>query len=91
MLTFLKDSPFPFYCERCGLVEANTALNVPVCPSSGAHRSCSTAAPPVSVLHPNERPVLEGPWSFGACATENLCPACKKMTLVFHEPSVFFD
>jgi Zn finger protein HypA/HybF involved in hydrogenase expression len=90
MSTQLQDSRFPFYCKHCGLVEVNTALTSPVCPNCGTADIAQYGRPPVSVVHSHKYPVLQNS-SFEAGATENLCPRCQEMTLIFHPASVQVD
>lgn len=74
MSDFLENAPFPFYCERCGLVEANTAQRPIVCPTCGRTDIHQYGEPPVSAVRTNASPVLQN-FSFEAFSTKNLCPA----------------
>jgi len=96
MFNFPEYWPFPFYCKRCGLVEVNTAKSTPanptkpVCPKCGDADINQYGLPPVSEISPSKNPALSTWLGIDSC-TRNFCPACKKMTLVFHSPSIFFD
>jgi hypothetical protein len=57
--TFQKNCAFPYYCQRCGLVEANTRLKVPVCPSCCSGDIQRYGLPPVSVIPKEESPVIQ--------------------------------
>ena len=82
MSCHLEDSRFPFYCAHCGLVEVDTALDRPICPHCGTADIAQYGKPPVSVVHSRKYP--ESPTYPPDCtAVENLCPACKRMTLIF--------
>jgi len=88
--THLERASFPFYCEQCGLIGPNTAEDPIVCPSCRSAKVRQYGAPPVSIIAGKTGPVLE--WaSFEAFATENFCPACKHMTLVFGRARRFFS
>jgi len=81
MSCHLEDTRFPFYCAHCGLVEVNTALDVPVCPRCGTADIAQYGKPPVSVVPSHKYPAA--PTYSLAGSADNLCPACKKMTLIF--------
>jgi hypothetical protein len=90
MADYTENAPFPFYCERCGLVEVNTALEIRTCPSCGNTDVHQYGQPPASRPGDDKRHALQN-FSFTAPATGNLCPKCKKMTLVFSECTDLFD
>ncbi len=96
MRGFRKVSYFPHYCENCGLVEVNIAKSeakgiVPPCPKCGNNdlHEYGTATACVPVV--NNQVALD--WgTYHAMEKGNLCPKCKKMTLVFDRmPSILFD
>jgi len=82
MSSYLKDSPFPFYCRNCGLVEANTALGTPICPKCRTTEILQYGKPSVSSVPKDGYTVLQN-FDFEAYPEGNLCPKCKGMTLVF--------
>jgi len=90
MRSFQTNAPFPFYCKRCGLVGANTAMKPVVCPTCASSDIQQYGKPPISVIDPHAHAVLQN-FSFEAFAEGNLCPACKKMTLVFDAAGTRFD
>lgn len=90
MRDFREKAPFPFYCERCGLVSINAASEPRVCPTCRSAEVHQYRKPPVSEVDPAAYPVVQH-FSFKANASGNLCPACKQMTLVFHWASLLFD
>jgi RNA polymerase subunit RPABC4/transcription elongation factor Spt4 len=90
MSDFQTNAPFPFYCERCGLVCANTAKKPIVCPTCASKTVHQYGRPPISVIDPNAHVVLQD-FAFTAYAKDNLCPACKNMTLVFDPLGLMFD
>jgi hypothetical protein len=90
MSDFTTNSPFPFYCRRCGLISANTANPPIVCPTCSSIDIHQYGKPPISLVDPKAHAVLQD-FAFEAYANGNLCPACKKMTLVFDVASVMFD
>jgi hypothetical protein len=101
---FQEDSRFPFYCQHCGLVEANIAKciaepsaikqdesqNAPVCPHCGSAHIDQYGKPPASIPQKKQTLALQA-WGFRANKEGNLCPSCKEMTLVFHHASILFD
>lgn len=91
MSSYLENEPFPYYCKSCGLVEANTALKNPVCPSCKSTDIHQYGRPPISSIPQTKNwPALQN-FNFSADREGNLCPACKAMTLVFSGPIVLFD
>jgi hypothetical protein len=90
MSDFWTNAPFPFYCKRCGLIGANTAKKPIVCPTCASSDIHQYGKPPISVIDPSAHPVRQNS-SFMAHANGNLCPACKKMTLVFDAAKLMFD
>lgn len=98
MSDFQKESFFPFFCVDCGLISVNIALkknqNKPCCPKCGAKKIHQYGKSPASVLEihdESDTPALQ--WSqYQANPHGNICPACKRMTLVFARmPSILFD
>jgi len=89
-LNFHSFAPFPYYCECCGLVCVNTKAPKPVCPTCGGSDVQIYGTPPISLPIDDEVPVLMN-WPSGVNKEGNLCPACKKMTLIFHHPHALFD
>jgi predicted Zn-ribbon and HTH transcriptional regulator len=87
---FRTNAPFPYYCKRCGLVEANTAKNPVVCPTCSSEDIHQYGKPPVSTEIPGVYAAFEH-FSLKAYEKGNLCPACKKMTLVFDRFGDRFD
>jgi hypothetical protein len=82
---FGKVSYFPHYCENCGLVQVNIAKG------RRGKRACPTCKNPKLHEYGSDTvsTPIEGDWvaltwgEYQANEHGNLCPACKKMTLVF--------
>lgn len=89
-MDFQTNSPFPFYCTYCGLVSVNTARRPYACSGCGASEVTAYGNPPISTVPEKGMPVLMS-FSYEAYAKDNLCPACKKMTLVFDHAKLMFD
>ena len=83
-------SPYPFYCERCGLVEVDETLKVHACPKCGSTNVKKYGEPPISMLDPVEPDVDELPRLKPAFPAQGLCPSCKRMTLVFDGPTLLY-
>lgn len=90
--TFRTICHFPFYCEKCGLVSANTAHETIVCPTCKSANISQYGKPPTS-LPWDEEHFSSGIQAFSYTAPRdgNLCPACKKYSLVFSGPTAIFD
>ena len=96
MYDFHKVSYFPHYCENCGLVEVNIAKSeakgiVPPCPKCGNNDLYEYGKPPVS--GPVEGSELALEWDdYQATESGNLCPVCKRMTMVIdRSATILFD
>ncbi len=92
---FRSKSYFPHYCENCGLVEANIAKaegkgEVPPCPKCGSNDLHEYGTETVyEPMYDNNVALQWG--SYHAMVKGNLCPSCKKMTLIFESsPSILF-
>jgi hypothetical protein len=90
--TFRSICHFPYYCEKCGLVSVNIANETIVCPT------CTSAQVVQYGKHPATLPWDEKDYSsriqafsYEAPRNGNLCPSCKKYSLVFSGPSAIFD
>ena len=93
MRNFREHSRFPYYCQHCGLVEANTAKsppNVPSCPKCENTNIDPYGKPPASSVFDIERPALLAGWG-SVNYKGNLCPSCKQMTLEFHAARLLYD
>lgn len=96
MRDFRTKSYFPHYCATCGLVEVNIAKAeakgvVPPCPKCGNNDlheyGTETACEP---MYDNHVALQWG--TYHAMNKGNLCPACKKMTMVFSSmPTILYD
>ena len=94
MSDFNTVSYFPHYCQNCGLIEVNIAIG------RRGKRACPICKNPkiqeyghgkVSTLIKRGELALQW-WEYKANEHGNLCPACKKMTLVFDRVAgVHFD
>lgn len=86
---YLTDSPFPFYCNECGLISQNICVEDFVCKYCGnkdikAYGTVGVSLPCVQF------PTLQ--WgNYKACKKGNLCPQCKQMTLEFDGADMFYD
>ena len=90
--TFRTICDFPFFCEKCGLVSVNTCdVNI-VCPSCKSTQVTQYGRDPVSLTW-NEEHFSSGiqAFTYRAPRDGNLCPACKKHSLVFSGPTAIFD
>ena len=90
MNSFKTRAYFPYYCEPCGMVSANIALQVPICPKCGSSEINQYGKPPVSIPSDSRANTLCA-WNYAANAEGNLCPSCKQMTLVFHDSHLLSD
>jgi len=83
---------FPFYCESCGLVKVNTRNKTIECPKCSSMRVFQYGEYPAS-LPWDEEHFSSGiqAFSYKAPRDGNLCPACKKYSLVFSGPTAIFD
>lgn len=86
---YLSDSRFPFYCKKCGLVEVNVRNQKLLCSQCQSSEITQYGKHPVSVKK-DAYPSVQCN-NFAAHKTDNLCPKCHKMTLVFESPHTFFD
>ncbi len=86
---YLTDSRFPFYCEKCGLVEVNIRNQNLNCPKCSSFEIKQYGKHPVSI-EKDSYPSIQCN-NYGAHKADNLCPKCHKMTLVFQSPHIFFD
>lgn len=85
----LIDSRFPFYCKKCGLVEVNIRSQGLMCPQCKSADISEYGKSPISIQK-DGHPAVQ--WAnYSAHKTDNLCPKCNKMTLVFQSPHIFFD
>lgn len=97
---FADNSTFPYYCQLCGLVEANIAdllgqtadnpTTAATCPECGNKHIDQYGKPPASLITRAKRQTLQA-WNFQANQDGNLCPSCKQMTLQFMPAHVYFD
>jgi hypothetical protein len=94
--SFNSESFFPHYCENCGLVEADIAKaeakgEVPPCPKCGSNDLHEYGTETVSESRYDNDVALQ--WgAYHAMEKGNLCPVCKKMTLIFDRmASILFD
>lgn len=86
--SFAEYSLFPFFCDKCGLVEVNITQKSLICPTCKSKDITPYGTPPVSL--PSKYMKID--WmDYKAPENGNLCPACRKMTLRFGGPSVLFD
>jgi hypothetical protein len=86
--SFAEYSSFPFFCEKCGLVEVNITQKSLICPTCKSKDITPYGKPPVSL--PSKYMMIE--WmDYGAPRDGNLCPSCRKMTLRLGGASVLFD
>ena len=78
--THHKDASFPFYCEKCGLVDVNIRepIKCPKCQSEAIHQY---GKDPVSRGKRKSNGLECG--KFRAFRVESLCPKCKKFTMQF--------
>jgi len=86
--TYLKDSSFPFYCEKCGLVDVNIreSIKCPTCQSEDIHQY---GKDPISRGKRKLNGLECG--KYRAVREENLCPRCKNFTMKFDGVEIFFD
>jgi len=90
--TFMTESNFPFYCEEDGLVTVNFRDEPFKCPHCKSTDVKQYGLAPISLPPAGEHPwpTLQA-WDFKAYREGNLCPQCKKMTLVFGGSEILFD
>lgn len=86
--TYLTDSSFPFYCEKCGLVDVNYRQEIK-CPSCQSKDIKQYGKKPISIKR-EQFPVIQS-FDYMAYKNGNLCPKCKKFTLVFGSSEMMFD
>jgi hypothetical protein len=90
--TYMEESTFPFYCEEDGLISINFREKPYTCSFCNSIDIKQYGQPPVSLP-----PTVEFPWpaiqawDFQAYREGNLCPKCKKMTLIFGGAEILFD
>lgn len=80
-----KESYFPFYCEKDGLVSVNVSESSIRCPYCQSSKITQYGILPISKPKKNQHeglPALQN-CKFLAYCEDNLCPNCKKMSLVF--------
>lgn len=82
MRDFQTNSTFPFYCEKCGLVEVNVAIDDLCCPKCKTPDVKQYGIPPIS-----EPPLINrGSVSWGKYQADpkgHLCPVCNHKTMEF--------
>jgi predicted Zn-ribbon and HTH transcriptional regulator len=83
-LDYTTNSPFPFFCESCGLVEANAVIRRPVCPTCNSSEILQYGRPPISQVQDGAHPVIQD-FDRKVFAQGNRCPECKQMTLAFSQ------
>ena len=90
--SYMTDSSFPFYCEEDGLISVNFREKPFTCHYCDSTNIKQYGLPPISLEPTGEFPwpVLQA-WDFQAYREGNLCPKCKKMTLVFGSSEIRFD
>ena len=88
-MDFLTHSKFPFYCQKCGLVDVNISQTRLCCPSCTSTKIKVYGKPPISLKQFQSERALS--WnSYSAGTKGHLCPKCKKHNLVF-ELYMMFD
>jgi ribosomal protein S27AE len=82
MRDFREYSTFPFYCEKCGLVDVNITKDELSCPKCNSTEVKQYGIPPIS-----EPPITKlGSIAWGNYEAElkdHLCPSCGKNTMEF--------
>lgn len=82
MRDFRTNSTFPFYCEKCGLVEVNVTKEPLHCPKCNSTEVKQYGIPPISEPPIINRGALE--WgNYKADLKGHLCPSCKQKTMEF--------
>ena len=82
MRDFRENSTFPFYCEKCGLVDVNVTKDELHCPKCNSTEIKQYGIPPIS-----EPPIINrGSVSCGNYKADpkgHLCPYCIRKTMEF--------
>ena len=91
MRSFREHSTFPFYCEKCGLVEVNIEKKELCCPKCNSLDVKQYGIPPIS-----KPPLINrGSVSWGEYKSDlrgHLCPSCKQLTMEFcSDGEIMFD
>jgi hypothetical protein len=81
----LENDPFPFYCQICGLVCANTAASPIICPHCKTTAIVQYGTAQASPAAREKYPVMRN-GNREVFARHNLCPGCNSMTLTFAGP-----
>lgn len=90
ILTYEKDSSFPFYCKNCGIVSVNIHGNTTECSSFWCKSEIIPYGSESTSKGKDRFPVTQ--WgNFKVYHNGNLCPECKKFTMKFGGPEVMFD
>lgn len=88
---FRKECYFPHYCNKCGIVDVNTAQTEIVCPEC---KSSDVQAYGTSGLsNYKDKEIIPAIQSFNyfAYRFNNYCPVCKQFKMEFEPPSILFD
>jgi hypothetical protein len=90
--TYMKESTFPFFCEEDGLISVNFRKKPFTCDCCKSIDIKQYGTPPISLPPTGELPwpAIQA-WDFQAYREGNLCPKCKKMTLIFGGSEIRFD
>jgi Zn finger protein HypA/HybF involved in hydrogenase expression len=82
MRDFRENSTFPFYCEKCGLVEVNINKEDLHCPKCDSTEVKQYGIPPISDLSENKLGSIA--WgNYQAELKGHLCPVCNQKTMEF--------
>ena len=81
MRTWEEESWWPFYCEKCGVVNVNISKDM-FCPDCGGKEITPYGTWPVSQQQDCDLAYVQA-WDYRACKVGHLCPHCHNFTLKF--------
>ncbi|MBT8586680.1 hypothetical protein G6679_00070 [Polynucleobacter paneuropaeus] len=85
---YMKNSTFPFYCEKDGLISVNYREEIK-CPYCQSKEIRQYGKLPISIGE-DRFPAIQS-FDYKANKQGNLCPKCKEMTLEFGPTLMMFD
>lgn len=87
--SYMETSYFPFYCKEHGLISVNYRKSIE-CDRCKSEEIVPYGQEPVSIKTDDKWPTIQS-FDYKAYETGNLCPKCKKYSLSFSSPDVWFD